>query len=127
MDHDSSYDRPPCYNGYKMKYGYIWTCRYYNHLNHGILIPFQYSCYTIERRKRLLKWCVFSLPIYQELEWNIQRLLWIAHYKYDSKCNLSQLPKDIIKEIIGLSKIHIHEKLIKCPKIMKNTYNIIWK
>ena len=104
----------PVYHGYKMKYGYIWICKYCNGLNNGIFIPnYYYKGNNHEKRikKKLLKWCIFSLNTYYSLEWKIERLLWIAHYKYNEKCNMSHLPKDIVKKIIVLLHTSIYTKI----------------
>ena len=39
---------------------------------------------------------------WNELDWNIQRIIWIGYYKNESnkKCLFPKLPKDIIKKII---------------------------
>ena len=38
------------------------------------------------------------------IEWDIARIIWIAFYKNDKneKCLISQLPKDLVKFVLGL-------------------------
>ena len=109
----------PWYDGYKMKYGYIWICKYYEFINQGIHDYSDISASNIgcsNKFQQKFRWCAFTLSMYKELKWNIQRLLWITHYKHDSKCKFGRLPKDIIKIIIDMLKIHIYEKFMQCPK-----------
>ena len=46
----------------------------------------------------------YSFSIFSRIEWNIERLIWIAFYKNtrNNKCKIQILPKDIVKEIIKM-------------------------
>ena len=99
------------YRGYAMKFGYIWACKYNTDIHDGTKLK-QTNLFSMKRSEN---WCLFSLKMYHQLEWDVQRLLWIAHYKYDDKCVISMLPKELVKKIIDLLQMSIHEKLKKSP------------
>ena len=103
-------------DGYKMKYGYIWICKYFIPYNEGVYASSDYF-HKLDAKiaQKFSKWCLFSLNMYSPLEWSIERLLWIAHYKYKDRCNMSSLPKDIIKKIIHLLQTSVYQSLNKCP------------